>query len=103
MEKIRLANGNTYDIEGGASENNFSMVFDSLADATPVIESFTKENLAKVEFLTEGGEVCGVYTDKELDIAGVSLHENGIRVTYRLHDVQPEADEILNILLGGAE
>lgn len=103
MEKIRLVNGNAYDIEGGASEQSVSMIFATLTEAIPVIEDFTKENLAKVEFLTEAGEVCGVYTDKVLDHADVVQIEGGHRVTFHIADVVPVADEILNILLGGAE
>lgn len=103
MEKIRLKNGNAYDIEGCASENAVSMTFTTLAESIPVIEDFTKENLSKVEFLTEAGEVCGTYIEKVLSNAEVVRIEGGHRVIFHLTDVVPESDEILNILLGGAE
>lgn len=103
MEKIRLKNGNAYEIEGGASENAVSMTFATLTESIHVIEDFTKENLSKVEFLTEAGEVCGEYTDKALHNAEVVQIEGGHRVTFHLADVVSDADEILNILLGGAE
>ena len=102
MEKIRLKNGNTYGIEGGASENAVSMTFTTLAEAIPVIEDFTKDNLSKIEFLTEGGEVCGEYADKVLSNAEVVQIDGGHRLTFHLADVVSEVDDILNILLGGA-
>ena len=102
MEKIRLANGNTYEIEGGASEHNCSMFFADLADAVVVIKDFTKENLAKVEFLAEGGEVCGTYEGKILGNAQIVEADGGHRVVMNISDVVPTSDEILNIILGGA-
>ena len=101
MEKIRLANGNTYDIESGASAYSCSMIFEDLADSVPIIKDFTKENMTKVEFLTEAGEVCGVYEDKELINAEIVEKDGKHLVVFHMQDVVPDSDEILSILLGG--
>lgn len=101
MEKIRLANGNTFEIEYGASEQKVSMLFDNAINAATVIEAFTKENLSKIEFLTEAGEVCGVYENKELGVADFEKSDEKWLVTFWLEEVIPTSDEILRIILGG--
>lgn len=102
MEKIRLKNGNTYEIEGGATEHSCIMTFDSMIKAAPVIEDFTAENMETVEFLTEAGEVCGVYENKELINAEVFEKDGKHHVVFNMQDVVSTSDEILSILLGGA-
>lgn len=101
MEKIRLSNGNTYEIEGGASEHNCSMFFADVAEAVVVIKDFTKENLEKIEFLTESGEVCGTFKGKILSSANIVEADGGHRVVMNIEDVIPSSEAILNILLGG--
>ena len=101
MEKIRLANGNTYDIESGASEYFCSMIFEDLVDSVPIIKDFTKENMTKVEFLTEAGEVCGVYEDKILVNAEIYEKDGKHCVVFHMQNDVPVSDEILSIILGG--
>lgn len=103
MEKIRLVNGNTYNIEDGAMENLFSMFFASLSEPIPVIEDFTEENLAAVEFMVDD-VVCGKYENKHLHhTSGYEVMETaedgtetsaGWRVVFVLADVDMVAKRL---------
>ena len=101
MEKIRLKNGNTYEIEGGATEQRCSMRVNSLSDAKRVIEDFAQSNMETMEFLSESGDVYGNYSNKRLDEARVKEVNGGYRLTLYMTDTVPASEEILGILLGG--
>ena len=95
MEKIRLANGNVYEIEGGATENDCSMMFDSLDDSIIVAKDFTEENLSKIEFLTDANEVCGEYRNKRLaNIISYILEDETYKVAFIFDNVDMVAKRL---------
>ncbi len=98
MEKIRLSNGNTYEIEGGASEFYFTMMFGTLEEIIPVILDFTEENMSSVEFLVETDQVCGEYKNKYLDRAEIIPQKDGsYRVGFVVANVDMVEKRLLNI------
>ena len=53
----------TYPISDFATPSAFTIISASAAEISPQL---TRENLAKIQFLTDGGLVSGIYTDKQL-------------------------------------
>ena len=95
MDKIRLANGNVYEIESGATENDCSMIFDTLEDSIVVVKDFTEENLSRIEFLTELDEVCGEYMNKRLsNTITYVLEDETYRVAFIFDNVDMMAKRI---------
>lgn len=60
MDKIKLFDTSTFDIEDGASLDRIVITAKSAAKAEQAAAAFTVENLAHVEFL-HGDEVTGIY------------------------------------------
>lgn len=60
MDKIKLFNNVSFDIEDGARLDSITIVTKSAAKAREAAEAITAENLAHVEFL-HGDEVTGIY------------------------------------------
>ena len=69
MQKIKLVDGTTYDIEDGAEIGNVNLPIGSTAQIPEIINSLTDANLAELDFLTAEGEVCGIYLNQHLDHA----------------------------------
>ena len=84
MEKIKLNDGTTIEIESGSSEFKIATISNSVDE---VIANFTDENLERFEILNESGEICAVYTQKHMKKLGAELTEEGYLITISLGDV----------------
>ena len=94
MDKIRLANGNEYDIENNATQYYLSMIVDTLGESVPVVEEFTEENLKIVEFLS-GEEVEAVYYDKKvINTVNTRMEDGRYNVVFHLGDVDMMAKRL---------
>lgn len=67
MEKIKLKDGKTYNIEAGAVSNQVTMVVSSLEEMTTRISTMTAENLEIYQILNDADMVCSVYENKVVD------------------------------------
>lgn len=65
MAILVLNDGKTYAVTDYATQNNFSILLDSLI-ADDVLETLTEENLSEIRFMTDNDKVTGVYHDKML-------------------------------------
>ena len=83
MEKIKLNDGTTLDIQGGSAEYAISLVAESV-DATVAL--FTDANLEKYEILTEKNDVCAIYSKKHLKNFKAEVVEDGYLITVTLVD-----------------
>lgn len=81
MAILVLNDGKTYAVADYATENNFSILLDSLI-ADDVLETLTEENLSKIRFMTDNDKVIGVYHDKML--CGYTEHGDVLEV--RIND-----------------
>lgn len=63
MPKLKIASNKTYPIAAFATPSAFTILSATAAEIAPQL---TRENLAKIQFLTDGGLVSGIYTDKQL-------------------------------------
>ena len=63
MSKIKLKNNKTYPIADFSSPSAFTI---RSATASEIAPQLTREHLSKILFLTDGGLVSGIYTDKQL-------------------------------------
>lgn len=63
MSKVKLKNNKTCPIADFATPSAFTIISASAAEIAPQL---TRENLAKIQFLTDGDLVSGRYTDKQL-------------------------------------
>ena len=84
MEKIKLYNGTTLDIQPGATEYTIQTVAASIDE---VVNLFTDENLERYEILAEDGTTCAIYTKKYLKTLSAKKEEEGYLVTIVLADV----------------
>lgn len=106
MEKIKLKDGTTFDIVSG-SEEYVNIVLKIASDSVDaVVSCFTDENLAHCEILAETEEgtepvVRASFSDKHMKSFAVDVVDGGYSIVITLEDVVADADEILNILLGG--
>ena len=74
MDKIKLVDGTTIDIEDGASLNNVTHIATNEANAIFVCEKITPENVATLQFLHDDA-VTGDY--QGVMIAEPTTRENG--------------------------
>ena len=81
MAILVLNNGRIYAVTDYATENNFSILLDSLT-ADDVLETLTEENLSEIRFMTDNDKVIGVYHDKML--CGYTEHGDVLEV--RIND-----------------
>ena len=81
MSKLKLYNGVNYFIADYATPNNFVILLDSLSVAE-VLATLTEENLAKIQFLTDRGDVTGKYHNKLL----CSYVDNGDTLVVNIND-----------------
>lgn len=63
MSIIKLNNNTAYPIADFATPSAFTILSTTAAEISPQL---TRENLAEIQFLTDGGLVSGIYTDKQL-------------------------------------
>lgn len=102
MEKIKLKDGTMFDIISGSDEY-VNIVAESVDS---VVSCFTDENLAHCEILAdaeEGAEpiVRAGFSDKHMKSFAVDVVGGGYSIVITLEDVVVDANEILNIILGG--
>ena len=106
MEKIKLKDGTTFDIVSGSYEH-LNIVLDIASTSVDaVIKDFTDENLSHCEILAETEEgaepiVRTSFSDKHMKSFAVDVVDGGYSIVITLEDVVVDANEILNILLGG--
>lgn len=103
MEKIKLNDGTTFDIVSGSDEY-VNIVAESVDS---VVSYFTDENLAYCEILTddpEGTELIAraSFSDKHMKSVAVDVVDGGYDIVITFEDAVVDANEILNILTGGA-
>lgn len=89
MDKIKLFDNSTFDIEDGASLDHIVMTARTSAKAQQAAAKFTAENLTHVEFL-HGDDVTGIYdnlglTPVEEDAANPVV--DGRTVTVSLYQI----------------
>lgn len=82
MDKIKLVDGTTIDIEDGASLSNVTHIANNEADAIFVCEKVTPENVSTLQFL-HGDAVTGDY--QGITIAAPVTRENGDGETVIVH------------------
>ena len=99
--KIKLLNGNTYNADM-VTDYNITMTVD-LNEVSAILSDMTEENMKKIELLDGSDVVCGEYVNKALDHAEMQTKGEQCELVLIMYDTVPVADEILNILLGGAE
>ena len=103
MEKIKLKDGTMFDIISGSDEY-VNIVAESV---DRVVSCFTKENLAYCEILADADEgekpICRAsFSDKHVKNTTIEIIDGGYDIVITFADVPYTADEILNIILGGA-
>lgn len=104
MEKIKLKDGTTFDIVSGSDEY-VNIIAPSVDD---VVKCFTDENLAYCEILADDPEgtepiARASFSDKHMKSVAVDVVDGGYDIVITFEDAVVDANEILNILLGGAE
>lgn len=104
MEKIKLNDGTIFDIVSG-SEEYVNIVAESVDS---VVSLFTDENLVYCEILSEAEEgeepiARASFSDKHMKSVSVDVVDGGYNIVITFDDAVVDANEILNILLGGAE
>lgn len=77
MSNIRLYDGTIYAVTDYAEPNNFTILLNGM-DAEAVIATITEENLSEIQFITDKGEVTGVYRSQKL--CGYMLEEDRLEV-----------------------
>ena len=65
MSELKLHNDVTYCIADYATPNSFVIILGSMS-ASEVLETLTEENLSEIQFLTDSGEITGIYHSKIL-------------------------------------
>lgn len=63
MSKFKINNNQIYPIADLATPSAFTILSATASDIAPQL---TRENLAKIQFLTDSGLVSGIYKDKQL-------------------------------------
>lgn len=81
MPKLKLCNGVVYPIEDYATPNCFVVILEAMA-ASEVLETMTEENLSRIQFLTDGGTITGIYSNKLL----CGYTENQTKITVNIND-----------------
>lgn len=102
MEKIKLNDGTVFDIVSGSDE--YVNIIASSIDE--VVSCFTDENLAYCEILADDSEgtvliARASFNDKHMKSFAVEVVDGGYNIVITFEDVVPDANEILNIILGG--
>ena len=72
MQKMKLVDGTSYEIEDGASIGSVVIPLESRDQIREILDRMEDGNLAELQFLTEADEVCGIYLNQHLDHAIVS-------------------------------
>ena len=81
MAKLKLLNGNVYNIEDYATQNRFVVLLNSVT-ASETLKCLTEENLSKIQFLTDSDAVTGTYHNKLL----YAYTDNGSTLTVNIND-----------------
>lgn len=87
MEQIKLKDGTTLSIEGGATENQVCITVADFNEITPYEESFTDENLSRFEILNKAGMTTAVLKDKHLKSITSESVSDGYKVAFNFSDV----------------
>lgn len=77
MQKIKLNNGDTFQVDDFATANKFVIILGN-ESAEKVLEALTETNLSEVKFLASDGTTTGVIKNKLL--RNVRITENTIEV-----------------------
>lgn len=81
MQKIKLQNGETFQIADFATANRFVVNLGN-ESAEKVLEALTEENLSEITFLASNGTTTGVFRNKLL----CGVHFNGITIEVNVKD-----------------
>lgn len=84
MDKIKLVDGTTIDIEDGASLADITHIAANEADAIFVCEKITPENVSTLQFL-HGDDVTGDYQGIMISEATTRENGDGETVIVRMH------------------
>lgn len=95
MEKIKLKDGTTIEIQAGCSEFSVSMIAESVDE---MVANFTDENLERFKILTEGDAVCAIYEKKHMKKFSAEVaEEGGYLITVTLEDVDEVAERLASL------
>ena len=95
MEKIKLNDGTTIEIQGGCSEFSVSMIAESVDE---MVAHFTDENLERYEILTGSDAVCAIYVKKHMKkFSAVAAEEGGYLITITLEDIDETAERLASL------
>lgn len=102
MEKIKLNDGTIFDIVSGSDEY-VNIVAESVDS---VVKCFTNEKLKYVEILADAEEgdepiARASFADKQMKNVSISVVDGGYNIVITFEDAVVDANEILNIILGG--
>lgn len=84
MDKIKLVDGTTIDIEDGASLSNVTHIANNEADAIFVCEKITPENVTSLQFLHDDA-VTGDYQGIMISEPATRENGDGETVIVRMH------------------
>lgn len=88
MDKIKLVNGFSINIEDGATENNFTIKLDNTSEIGAILMEMVESNLAEVQFV-HGEEICGEYTNKRFVNATTEERDGVFYLTIHLASITP--------------
>ena len=87
MEKLILKDKTEITVNGGTTENQFSVTVENLSDLQIIIESLTEDNLEEFDLQTEDGDVLAIIKDKYFLNAVVTVVECGYNVRIYIGNV----------------
>lgn len=99
MEKIKLKNKMTLNIENGSTEHSIAVVVSNVSEITPYIEALTKENLERFEILNDNDLVTAVLSSKYLSsFSGVPVGDAGnYKITFYFENVDMIAERLAEL------